>query len=78
MIEANADWFVGGVAIGLGVTLLTGSLFNWERLYELRSSRWLEALLARSGARLVHAALGSGLIALGWAIMQGFRWQLLG
>ncbi len=78
MIEGYEDWFVGGVAIGLGLALLTGSLLNAQWLYSLRSSRWLEALFARTGARLVHAALGCGLIALGYAIVQGFRWQLLG
>ncbi len=78
MIEGYEDAFVGSVAIGLGLALLTGSLLDAQWLYALRSSRWLEALIARTGARLVHAALGCGLIALGYAIVQGFRWQLLG
>lgn len=78
MIEGHEDWFVGAVAIGLGLTLLAGALLNWEWFYTLRSSRWLEALLTRRGARMVHAALGCGLIALGCAIMQGFRWRLMG
>jgi hypothetical protein len=78
MIEGYEDAFVGSVAIGLGLALLTGSLLNSQWLYSLRSSRWLEALVARTGARFVHAALGCGLIALGCAIAQGFRWQLLG
>jgi hypothetical protein len=78
MIEGYEDAFVGSVAIGLGIALLAGSLLNSQRLYALRSSRWLEALFARTGARLVHAVLGCGLIALGCAITQGFRWRLLG
>lgn len=78
MIAGHEDWFVGSVAIGLGLVLLIGSLLNAPWFYALRSSRWLEALFARTGARIVHAALGCGLIALGCAIVQGFRWRLLG
>lgn len=78
MSESYADVFVGSMAIALGLTLLVAAVSNWSWFYTLRSSRWLEAVLAHTGARIAHAVMGSGLIALGWAIMQGFRWQLLG
>jgi hypothetical protein len=78
MIEGYEDWFIGSVAMGLGAILLAGSLFNSDSFYSMRSSRWLVALCARTGARVVHAALGCALIALGCAIIQGFRWRLMG
>jgi hypothetical protein len=78
MMYGQPDWFVGSVAVLLGLLLLTAAWRNVTWLYALRSSRWLEARLTRAGTRWLHASLAVALIVLGWAITQGFRWQLLG
>ena len=72
MISAHEELFVGAVSVALGAFILTSAAVNWAWLYTLRSSRWLEARWGRRGARLFHAMLGLGLIALGVAIALGF------
>jgi small neutral amino acid transporter SnatA (MarC family) len=76
MIHGHEDLFVGLVAVTLGVGLLTAAAINWSWYYSLRSARWLESHLTRTGARVCHGLLGLGLVALGVLIAVGWRWQL--
>lgn len=78
MIGGHEDLFVGAVAILLGVFMLGSALTNWDWYYSVPTARWLQRRFGRTGARIVHTLLGFGLIVLGLAITQGFRWQLLG
>lgn len=66
------DAFVGLVSIGLGTTGVVAAIGNWDRCYELRKARWIEALAGRSTARMTYGLVGLGLIALGVAIACGF------
>jgi Immunity protein 17 len=72
MTGPAADFFMGGLAIALGLAALLASLLNWEGAYQLRKAHWLEGRLGRRGVRLCFAALGALLIALGAAIAMGF------
>lgn len=76
MIHGHEDTFVGLVAVALGVGLLTAATVNWSWYYSLRSARWLESHLSRTGARWFHGLLGLGLVALGILIAAGWRWPL--
>jgi small neutral amino acid transporter SnatA (MarC family) len=76
MIHGHEDLVVGFVAIAIGLFLITTTVRNWSWYYTLRSSRWLESRFTRIGARVLHGLLGLGLIALGLAIAQGWRWPL--
>jgi small neutral amino acid transporter SnatA (MarC family) len=76
MIRGYEDLFVGGVATAIGLLLVTAACVNWSWYYRLRSARFLEAKLTRTGARIVHGLVGLTLIALGLCIAAGFRWQL--
>jgi len=76
MIRGYEDLFVGVVAIALGSMLVTAATVNWSWYYSLRSARFLESKLTRTGARIVHGLLGLALIAVGLAVAAGFRWQL--
>ncbi len=67
-----ADIFVGVVSIVLGLTSLVSSIANWESVYQLRKTRWLEVRLGRSGVRIFLAVLGLSLIILGIAVALGF------
>jgi small neutral amino acid transporter SnatA (MarC family) len=77
MIHGHEDAFVGTVAVALGLFLLTCAVTNWPWYYSFRSAQWLRRWLGRRGARVFHALLGLGLIALGIAIARGFRWTIL-
>jgi hypothetical protein len=72
----QGDLFIGVVSLLVGTGLVTAAAVNWSWYYSLRSARFLEAKLTRTGARLVHAAVGLALIAMGVALLAGFRWQL--
>ena len=76
MIQGHEDHFIGAVAIVLGSLLVTAATVNWSWYYSLRSARFLESKLTRTGARIVHGLLGLALIAVGLAVAAGFRWQL--
>ena len=76
MIRGYEDLFVGTVAVVLGALLVTAASVNWAWYYSLRSARFLESKLTRTGARIVHGLLGLALIAVGLAVAAGFRWQL--
>lgn len=76
MRDDHADLFVGSVAVSIGVALIAAAATNSSWFYSLRSARFLESRLTRTGARVVHTLLGLGLVALGTALLAGFRWQL--
>jgi hypothetical protein len=79
VIRGHEDLFVGIVSIGVGVSLLLAAGLNWEWFYELPFPRWLSRRLGRPVARLIHASMGGGLIALGIAVARGVRfWQPFG
>ena len=73
MMQGYEDLFVGTVSCALGVFFITTAATNWAWYYSLRSARFLEKRLGRTGARLVHALLGMALIALGVTIALGIR-----
>ena len=73
MIRGYEDQFVGAVAVGLGLFLLGASAFNWNWYYSLPSARFVTRRVGRAAARLLHAVLAIGLIALGVAVAQGFQ-----
>lgn len=70
MIEA--DLFVGAVSMIVGGVCVAAAIFNWPWYFEMRSSRWIERLGGRTGARVIVALLGVGLITLGGALALGF------
>lgn len=74
MIHGYEDLFVGCAAIALGGFLIGCAAKNSEWFYAMRTARWLQRVLGRGGARIVHTLLGIGLIILGVAIAQGYRW----
>jgi small neutral amino acid transporter SnatA (MarC family) len=76
VIQDQADLFVGTVAAILGLCLVLAALVNWSWYYSLRSARFLEARLTRTGARMFHGLLGLALVALGLALAAGWRWPL--
>ena len=59
------DLLVATVAVVLGAVLLTVALARWEWFFQLPKARWLEERTGRPVVRLVYAALGALLIALG-------------
>jgi len=66
------DAFVGLVSIGLGAAGLLAAICNWDRCFQIRKARWIEAVAGRSTARMTYGVVGLGLIALGVAIACGF------
>lgn len=69
----TADLFVGGVTILLGLAALATALLNWEAGFRLPKAQAMENRFGRRGARAIIAVLGLLLIALGGAIVAGFR-----
>ncbi len=78
MIRGNENGFIGMTAVVLGLILLACAVTNSQWYYSLTTASWLSKRLGRGGARLFHALLGCGLIALGMAIIGGLRWTLIG
>lgn len=78
MIQNFADQFVGIAAVCVGLFVGAAAATNWPWYYTLRSARFLEARLGRTGARMVHAVVALGLIALGIAIATGHRYPVFG
>lgn len=76
MIHGHEDLFIGAVAILCGSLLVTAAVANWPWYYSLRSARFLESKLSRTGARIAHCLLGLTLIALGLAVAAGLRCPL--
>lgn len=73
MLYNYADWFVGAVAIVLGLAMLWNALSPSDRTFELPKLRWLERSYGRNTARLVLGTLAALLIALGVAIAAGWK-----
>ena len=78
MIHGHEDLFVGIVGVSLGLFLIGCAVTNWNWYYSLRTAGWLQRAFGRTGARVTHALLGAGLIALGVAIAMGYRWPIIG
>ena len=74
MMRGYEDLFVGGAAIALGLFLISCAVKNSQWFYSMRTARWLQRALGWRGARVAHILLGIGLIILGVAIAQGYRW----
>jgi hypothetical protein len=69
-----ADFFVGGVAIVLGVLTLASAVApDQAAVYRLPKVRWLAAQYGHNGARGVLIALGVLLLALGVLIVLGWK-----
>lgn len=68
----STDLFVGSVAGVVGLVILLAGALNWQRSYEYRPARWIEAAYGRNLARAFYVLLGLGLIVLGVAISQGW------
>lgn len=65
------DWFIGGIAILLGLLFVVAGSGNVEWYFQLRKINRLEERLGRRGARFTTIVLGLGLILLGGAIALG-------
>lgn len=74
MIHGHEDLFVGTASVILGCFLIFSAITDWDWYYSPRTARWLQRWLGRRGARCVHTLLGIALVALGVAIMLGYRW----
>ncbi|HTN78013.1 MAG TPA: hypothetical protein VL096_22330 [Pirellulaceae bacterium] len=72
-----ADWFVGGIAIILGLVAIWSAATPESKAFQLTKLRWFEQLYGRQAARMLLAILGCLLIAGGVAIALGFKWTLL-
>jgi hypothetical protein len=70
-----SDWLVGLVAAILGTAIFLAGALNWEQSYRFRPARWIESTYGRGAARTFYVLLGLGLIGLGVAISQGWRFQ---
>jgi hypothetical protein len=77
-VDSNADgeetkamvgehYFVGGVAILLGLLALVAAVHNHPRYYVLPKIRWIEQRWGRRAARGFYAVLGTAL--LGWGVI---------
>lgn len=71
------DLVVGIVTCLTGLWFLAGAAMNNQFLLDLHKTRWFVSLWGRGGARFVLAVLGAGLVALGVAIIRGWRLPLL-
>jgi hypothetical protein len=71
-IDVVSDWFVGGVAIVLGVAALWLAIRNDDRVFQLAKVRWLAELWGRGPARWLVGIIGALLFAGGIAIALGF------
>lgn len=72
-----ADWFVGGIACLIGLGFLLSALIGPSPILQLPKMRVLERQVGRTLALAIACLIGVALIALGIAIICGFKWQLL-
>ena len=72
------DIFVGMITCLAGLVLLFGAASNNQFLLDLHKVRWVINLWGRTGARIFAGVLGLALIALGVAIIRGWRLPLFG
>ncbi len=66
------DIFVGLVAIAAGLCLIGICLVNADWYFQLWKTRWFDQRFGRSLTRFIVALLGTLLIILGIAIIQGY------
>ncbi len=71
------DIFVGVISCLAGLILIGGAATNNQFLLDLHKTRWIANLWGPNGARVFVGLLGVGLIALGIAIIRGWRLPLL-
>jgi Immunity protein 17 len=69
------DIFVGLAAGAVGGYFLLGALFDAAWLMNLPKPRLLAESLGRTPARVVLAALGLVVMAIGWLIASGWRFH---
>jgi hypothetical protein len=77
-VSPYTDWFVGGVAIVLGLLSLGAGIRNDDRVFQLRKLRWLSERWGRNRARWFLAVAGTILIAGGVLIALGYTVNWLG
>ena len=65
------DRFVALFALVAGAFSLAGAVFEWSFFMNHRKARLVQSVLGRTGARILYAVLGVGLIALGLAAASG-------
>jgi hypothetical protein len=69
------DLFVGAVSVLVGLFLAGGAALDAHWLMALAKSRLLAEVIGKTGARVLIALVGLGMIALGIAIARGWRIQ---
>jgi hypothetical protein len=67
------QYFVGGVAMVLGLLALVAAVHNHQRYYVLPKIRWIEARWGRPAARTFYALLGAILLGLGVVVLLGLH-----
>lgn len=65
-------YFVGSIALVLGLGSLVASLKNEERFFQLTKLQMLQAAVGRSWSRWICGLLGCGLILIGICILNGW------
>ncbi|QDU30025.1 hypothetical protein ETAA8_51430 [Anatilimnocola aggregata] len=71
------DAFVGAITCVTGLLFILGAAADSELLLGLHKTRWLTNLWGRNVARVCLSLLGLALIALGIALIRGWRLPLL-
>jgi hypothetical protein len=71
------DAVIGAITCFTGCLFILGAAADNELLFNMQKIRWLSKLVGRPATRVMLGLLGVGLIALGIAVMQGWRFQLL-
>jgi hypothetical protein len=69
----TTDIFIGAICAAVGAAALAIAASNWSPGFVFWIGRLTERRYGRSRARLVYAAAGAALVALGIAIMCGFE-----
>jgi hypothetical protein len=59
---------VGLLMVGAGAFSVAGAYANWSWFFGMRRARPFVAILGRTGARILYAAIGGGLIGSGVAM----------
>lgn len=72
-MTATQDLFVGAVAVVLGSLLLAGAVINSATLMQLAKPKLLVERFGSRNARLIIAACGLAVIAMGGLIAIGWK-----
>ena len=67
------DWFMGGVALVIGVVALAHGILPREQPFTLPKLRWFEQTYGRGATRILLTVVGVALIMLGVAIALGWK-----